>query len=138
MNRILRSILLALLLILMPIGPLVQGQQPSTDSSLAARIKAEITRRHLGDKLNVTIKLRNGSELKGRITKTSDNMFTLKEDKTRSQRDIGYTDVARVKGRGLSKGAKFGILTAIIAGTVVIGALISLRNFDPFKNGVLR
>jgi len=43
-----------------------------------------------------------------------------------------------VNGTGLSKGAKFGILTGIVAGAVIIGALISLKNFDPFKNGVLR
>jgi hypothetical protein len=46
--------------------------------------------------------------------------------------------VTKVKGKGLSKGAKFGILTGVIAGAVIIGALISLKNFDPFENGVLR
>ena len=65
-------------------------------------------------------------------------MFTLKEKNTGAQRDISYADVMRVNGRGLSKGAKFGILTGFIAGAVIIGALISLKNFDPFKNSVLR
>ena len=63
-------------------------------------------------------------------------MFTLKAKNT--QRDISYADVTKVKGNGLSKGAKFGILTGFIAGAVIIGALISLKNFDPFENGVLR
>jgi hypothetical protein len=64
-------------------------------------------------------------------------VFTLKE-KAGTQRDISYADVTKVKGRGLSNGAKFGILTGIVAGAVIIGALINLKNFDPFKDGVLR
>jgi len=88
-------------------------------------------------KTNVAVRLRNGSELKGKITQAAENVFTLKE-KTGTHRDISYADVMKVQGRGLSKGAKFGILTGIIAGAVIIGALISLKNFDPFENGVLR
>jgi hypothetical protein len=60
------------------------------------------------------------------------------KEKTGTQKEISYADVTKVKGRGLSKGAKFGILTGIISGAVIIGALISVKHFDPFKNGVLR
>jgi len=128
------NILLALVLLLTPLGRLARGQQPFPKTSELAKVKSEIARRRTGDK--VMIKLRNGSELKGRITQTSQNMFTFKED-TRGQRDINYVEVASVKGQGLSKGAKFGILTAIVTGAVVIGALISLKHMDPFENGVL-
>jgi small nuclear ribonucleoprotein (snRNP)-like protein len=135
MNRLLGSFVLAVGLMLFPVGQLVCGQQQTNDATQLARVKAEIAK---SDKLRVTIKLRNGSELKGRITQSSDNTFTLRQDKTSSQRDISYAEVVKVKGQGLSRGAKFGILTAIVAGAVVIGALISLKNFDPFENGVLR
>ena len=113
------------------------AQQQLTDPSVV-RIKSDIGRRLRDAKTNVTIMLRNGSELKGRITQAAENMFTLKEKNTGTQRDVSYADVTKVKGQGLSKGAKFGILTGIIAGAVIIGALISLKNFDPFENGVLR
>ena len=137
MNRIL-AIPLLIVLILTPIGPLVLGQQASAESAQVAKMKAEIIRRNTGDKSNVSIKLRNGAEITGRITQTSDNMFTLKENKTKYHRDLMYADVARVKGKGLSRGAKFGILTAIVTGAVVIGALINLKHLDPFEHGVLR
>ena len=81
--------------------------------------------------------MRNGSELKGKITQAAENVFTLKE-KAGTQRDISYADVTTVKGNGLSKGVKFGILTGFIVGAFIIGALISLKNSDPFENGVLR
>jgi sRNA-binding regulator protein Hfq len=113
------------------------AQQQLTDPGVV-KIKTDIARRLRDEKTNVTVRLRNGSELKGRITKAAENMFTVKEKKTGVQRDISYADVTKVKGQGLSKGAKFGILTGVVAGAVIIGALISLKNFDPFENGVLR
>ena len=135
MNRLM-PVLLMLALSLSPVPRAALAQQ-LTDPGVA-RIKTDIARRLRNAKTNVTVRLRNGSELKGRITQAAENMFTLREKNTRTQRDISYADVTKVRGQGLSKGAKFGILTGFIAGAVIIGALISLRNFDPFKNGVLR
>ena len=120
----------------MPIGRLVRSQQLTASDADANRIKTEIVRRVKNQNPNVTIRLRNGNELKGRITGTSENMFTLK-DESRHHRDINFSDVVEVKGGGLSRGAKFGILTGILAGAVVIGALMSLKHSDPFENGVL-
>jgi small nuclear ribonucleoprotein (snRNP)-like protein len=136
MNKLM-PVLLMLALILSPVPRAALAQQQLTDPGVV-KIKTDIGRRWRNEKTNVTVTLRNGSELKGRITQAAENMFTLKDKNTGAQRDVSYADVTKVKGRGLSKGAKFGILTAIVAGAVIIGALISLRNFDPFKNGVLR
>ena len=132
----LAPVLLMLALVLVPMPRVALAQQRLTDPSVV-KIKTDVARRLRDEKTNVTVRLRNGSELKGRITKAADNMFTIKE-KTGSQRDISYADVTKVNGKGLSKGAKFGILTGIIAGAVIIGAIISMKNFDPFENGVLR
>jgi len=134
MNKLMSGVLM-LVLVLLPVRRAALGQQRLTDSSVV-RIKTDIAKRLRDAKTNVTVRLRNGSELKGRITQAAENMFTLKAKNT--QRDISYADVTKVKGNGLSKGAKFGILTGFIAGAVIIGALISLKNFDPFENGVLR
>ena len=134
MNKLMSGVLM-LVLVLLPVRRTALGQQRLTDSSVV-RIKTDIAKRLRDAKTNVTVRLRDGSELKGRITQAAENMFTLKAKNT--QRDISYADVTKVKGNGLSKGAKFGILTGFIAGAVIIGALISLKNFDPFENSVLR
>ena len=134
MNKLMSGVLM-LVLVLLPVRRAALGQQRLTDSSVV-RIKTDIAKRLRDAKTNVTLRLRDGSELKGRITQAAENMFTLKAKNT--QRDISYADVTKVKGNGLSKGAKFGILTGFIAGAFLIGALISLKNFDPFENGVLR
>lgn len=135
MNKLM-PVLLILALVIFP-APRAALAQQLTEPGLV-KIKTDIARRLRDAKTNVTVRLRNGSELKGRITQAAENMFTLKEKTTGFQRHLNYADVTKVKGQGLSKGAKFGILTGIVAGAVVIGALISLKNFDPFKDGVLR
>ncbi len=135
MNKLM-SVLLMLALIPSTVRRAALAQQ-IVDPTVAT-IKTDIARRLRSEKTNVTVRLRNGSELKGRITQAAENMFTLREKSTGTHRDLSYADVTKVKGRGLSKGAKFGILTGIVTGAVIIGALISLKNFDPFKNGVLR
>ena len=136
MNKLM-PVLLMLALILFQVPRVALAQQQLTHPN-AVKIKTDVARRLRDEKTNVTVRLRNGSELIGRITKAAENMFTLKEKNTSTQRDISYADVTKVKGRGLSKGAKFGILTGVVAGAVLIGALISLKNFDPFKDGVFR
>ena len=134
MNKLMSGVLM-LVLVLLTVRRTALSQQRLADPGVV-RIKTDIAKRLRDAKTNVTVRLRNGSELKGRITQAAENMFTLKAKNT--QRDISYADVTKVKGNGLSKGAKFGILTGFIAGAVIIGALISLKNFDPFENGVLR
>lgn len=133
----LMPVILTFALLLAPFRRAALAQQRLADSGVE-RIKTDIARRLRDAKTNVTVKLRGGSELKGRITHAAENMFTLKVKNSGFQRDISYADVSKVNGQGLSKGAKFGILTGILAGAVIIGALISLKNFDPFENGVLR
>lgn len=136
MNKLM-PLFLTLALMLSPVRRAALAQQRLTDSGVE-KIKIDIARRFRDGKTNVTVRLRNGLERTGRITQAAENMFTLREKNSGSQLDISYADVTKVKGKGLSKGAKFGILTGIVAGAVIIGALISLKNFDPFKNGVLR
>lgn len=136
MNKLM-PVILMLGLLVSPLRRVVLAQQQLTDPDVA-KIKTEIVRRLRDKKTDVTVSLRNGSELKGRITEAAENRFILKATNNGTQRDLSYADVTRVKGRGLSKGAKFGILTAIVAGAVIIGALVSMKNIEPFKNGVLR
>jgi hypothetical protein len=130
-------IVLMLALALFPISRAALAQEQLTNPTVL-KIKTDITRRLRAEKTNVTVRLHNGSELTGRIMQAAANMFTLKEKNSGAHRDISYADVATVKGKGLSKGAKIGILTGIITGAVIIGVLVGLKNFDPFKNGVLR
>jgi sRNA-binding regulator protein Hfq len=73
----LTPLLLMLALILAPVPRAALAQQQLADSAVV-KIKTDIARRLRNEKSSVTIRLRNGSELRGRITQAAENMFTLK------------------------------------------------------------
>jgi hypothetical protein len=114
MKRIPTILFLALTIVLAPFGPAVCGQQQSAHTSDTT--KAEVERRLSRKEERVKVKLRNGSQVKGRITKTSDTGFTLADEKTGSRTDLTYADVLNVEGRGMSKTKKIAIGVGIGVG----------------------
>jgi hypothetical protein len=95
-------------------GLVVRAQQQSDQT---AKVKAEVVNRLNKKEEHVKIRLRNGTEVKGYITQTSDNGFTLSNEKTKTGTDIAYADVQRVEGRGMSKSKKIaiGVGVAVVA-----------------------
>lgn len=89
-------VLLMLALSLSVVPGVALAQQNLTTPSVG-RIKTDIARRLLDEKTDVTIGLRNGSELKGRFTQAAENVFSLKENKTGIKHDINYADVASAR-----------------------------------------
>lgn len=129
MSNFLRSVPLTLVLLLAPLTRVVRGQQFSPREST---VKKQILK-HVNS--NVIIHLRDGSKMWGRITATSENMFRIKDDRSRFSRDVNFSDVTQVKSAGsLSKGAKFGILTGLLTGTVLIGLLVGMKEPAPVRH----
>ena len=128
-----------------PLGPQARAGQTkqakmAEQSKLAeqtAKIKTEISKRVTGQKTRVKLKLRSGAEMKGRLNQAGNDDFTFTNEKGGQQVTITYADVERVKGRGLSTGAKFGIIAAVAVTAVVIAGVLSFRNFDPFRGGLI-
>ena len=120
MRRTLTILLLAHALVLSTLGPAARAQ-----STLNAETKAktEVVNRLNKKETRVKVKLRNGSEMKGRLTQSGDNSFTLTDEKTGNRSDIAYADVVNVEGRGMSKKKKMFI--AIGAGAAVFAAMFA-------------
>jgi len=113
-----------------------QTNQPSKLDQEIAKIKTAISKRVADDKERVKLKLRDGSEVTGRLEVASDASFTLTNDKGSQPMTFTYADVQKVNGRGLGRGAKIGIIAAIVAGVAAIVVIKAVRNFDPFENGI--
>ncbi|HXD32124.1 MAG TPA: hypothetical protein VN643_13460 [Pyrinomonadaceae bacterium] len=135
--KILWALSLAFMTILVPLVRIGQAGQ-AIESDQAAKTKAEITRRIANGKTKVKLKLRNGSEIKGRLINGGESEFTLSTDKSGQQNQIAYSDVERVKGRGLSTGAKIGIIGGILVGAAVIVVAVGMHDFNPFRGPILR
>ena len=120
MKRIPTTLFLAWVLVLSSSVPAARAQ-----SSLNAetKAKAEVVDRLNKKETRVKVKLRNGSEVKGRITQTAENSFTLTDEKTGSRSDIGYADVLHVEGRGMSKKKK--VFIAVGVSAAVFAALVA-------------
>ncbi len=118
MKRTLTTLLLAYALILSTPGPAARAQL-----NAETKAKTEVVNRLNKKETRVKVKLRNGSEVKGRITRSSDNSFTLTDEKTGSRSDIAYGDVVNVEGRGMSKKKKTFI--AVGAGVIAFAALLA-------------
>lgn len=97
-------------------------------TQLAARVKADVAKRGVGEKAGVTVKLRDKTEVKGYVYQAGEDNFVVRNPKTAEDTTVAYRDVTAVKGKGLSKGAKIAIGVGIAATAVAIGAAIALRD----------
>ncbi len=120
MKRTPTTLFLAYAIVLSSFVPTARAQSTLKTETKA---KAEVVDRLNKKETRVKVKLRSGSEVKGRITQTGDNSFTLTDEKTGSHSDIAYTDVLNVEGRGMSKKKKVFIAVGISA--AVFAALVA-------------
>jgi hypothetical protein len=127
MNRHLLTPILALAIVLVPFGPAGHAQQLNHPAETTA--KAEIEKRLSKKETRVKVKLRNRSELKGRIAGTSENGFTLADEKAGNRTDIAYADVLNVEGRGMSKTKKVLITTGVGVGVIIAVAAYAITHF---------
>ena len=68
MKRLLQSTLLTLVLIAAPLSRLVRAQNLTASSAAFFRVKDDIAKRLRNGLTAVTVRLRNGNVLRGRIT----------------------------------------------------------------------
>ena len=120
MKRTPTTLFLAYAIVLSTFGPAARAQSTLTAETNA---KAEVVDRLNKKETRVKVKLRSGSEVKGRITQSGENSFTLTDEKTHSASDIAYSDVLKVEGRGMSKKKK--ALIAVGVGAAVFAALVA-------------
>ena len=125
MKRTPTTLFLALAIFLCPLGPAARAQQLDQ----TGRVKAEVVNRLNKKEGHVKVKLRDGSEVKGNITQTSENSFTVANEKTSASTDIAYADVQNVEGRGMSKKKKILIGVGIGAGIFIAAAAYAITHF---------
>jgi hypothetical protein len=115
------SLLLAALLAFSSAGFAAQ----TAGTPQVAKIKAQVQKRGSGEKSKVRVTLGDGTMVKGYISNIEESSFDVNGNKTGQATSISYSDVQKVQGPGLSKGAKIGIVVVAGAAIVaVVGAVI--------------
>jgi hypothetical protein len=125
------SLALAILLFHFSSMPVFAARQGGQDARQAAKVKAKIAKRGVGEKAHVTVRLQNRTEVKGYISQAGEDSFTITNSKTGQATTIAYTDVREVKGKGLSKGAKIALYVGAGVGIVLVTlGLLILHDFN--------
>jgi hypothetical protein len=103
----------------------------------ALKAKAEVTRRGVGEKSKVRVKLRDKHELKGHITRIDEDSFQMQIDPgwldeptlKGSLITLSYTEVEKVRG-ARSRAANVGIGIGTVAALVAILAAVAVLRYD--------
>ncbi len=142
------ALLLAIVLAFNGTGSALQTLEPSEGPPVqtpeqqrkTVKIKTEVTRRGVGEKSRVRVKLRDGLELKGYITRIEQDSFELQTDldklDPRPAKDrlvtVSYADVVKIRGpqsRIARIGTDVGLTIAVVA--VLSGlALLALWEYN--------
>jgi hypothetical protein len=122
------AIMLAGLLLATNFGTQPVQADTVDDAQLAAKARNSILKIGTGEKARVEVKLRDETKLKGYVSQTGADSFTLTDAKTGASQVVAYSEVARVKkwGGGLSTMTK-----VLIGGAVAAGAIIGWHVVKP-------
>lgn len=94
------------------------------------QVKAEVLKRGTGEKAKVKVKLRNGSEVRGYISKADQDTFDVR-GKNNENVTLAYADVLSVRKPGMSKGAKIGIVAGGAALVIAAGIASAIASLGP-------
>jgi hypothetical protein len=103
-----------------------EGQTQQTVQN--AKVRAAVQKRGIGEKSRVRVELVNGAELKGYISRIEEASFAVTDKKTGQSTTIPYADVRRIRGGGLSKGAKIAIVVVVVVAVMAITSAIALSH----------
>jgi len=99
----------------------VQPANAATQNSAGTeQIKSQVARLGVGAKAKATVRLNNGTKLKGYVSQANEDDFVLRDGKTDAPTTIRYADVAKVdsnKGHSMARNVAIGV--AIGVGAVV-------------------
>jgi len=102
--------------------------ETNEETRLAQKARYSILKLGVGEKARVEVKLRDNTRLKGYISQTGADSFTLTDSKTGASSTVAYNDVAQVKkpGNGFSTMTK-----VLIGGAVAAGVIITWQVVKP-------
>ena len=102
--------------------------QGENEAQLLEGVKVKVARLGIGEKARVTVRLKDGTKLKGYIAQAKDSEFVVRDRKTDAPSVVLYRDVARVdSNRGHSTARNVALGTAIGVGSVltILGVVIA-------------
>ena len=102
--------------------PALAGGKGEKDAKFAAKVKANIQKLGEGKDARVRVTLRDGTKLKGYVSRIDEGSFVVVDDATGAATEVPYPQTKQVKGNNLSTGVKIAIVVGIIVAALAIAA----------------
>ncbi len=123
--------LTGLLVFIIGARPVCAASQAGDDAQTTEQVKVKIVRLGIGEKARATVKLKDGTKLKGYISQAGENDFTIRDKKTDAPTTVSYRDVAKVESnRGHSTAKHIGIGIGIGVGAFLAILAITFANLQ--------
>lgn len=131
MFRKILSLLLGLLLMqVLNVVP-VLAAQARDDAQAVEKVRLKVAKVGLGDKARVTVKMKNGTKVKGFVTQAGADNFTVRDRKTGDPTTIVYSDVAKVEdNRGHSTLRNVLIGVGVGAGVLLVILVVAFASLN--------
>jgi len=113
--------LLAVLLLLAPLSQMTAAGQ--TQGSSVVKARSQVAKLGVGSKARATIKLNNGTKVKGYVYSAGDEDFVVRDSRTDSPTTIRYADVKNVDDNRGHRNAKLAVLFVGIGAAVALAAV---------------
>ena len=121
------SILVAVLLLSGTATPTVSAQSGGQAPTVEA-VMSKIARLGIGSKAKATIRLKNGTKVKGYVAQAGEADFVMRDRKTDAPTTIRYADVLKVednKGHSTARNIAIGVAVGVGAVLAIIGITIA-------------
>lgn len=122
------SWLIAGVLLLSTVSQPVMARQSDTQVPTAEKVKSKIARLGVGAKAKATIKLKDGTKVKGYVAQAGEDDFMMRDRKTDAPTTIRYADVLKVeenRGHSTARNIAIGVAIGVGAFLAVIGIAIA-------------
>lgn len=125
------ALLLAGFVLVCALPQRVVAQQGNKPTVSADAIKTKVARLGVGAKAKATVKLKDGTKIKGYIAQAGQDDFVIRDRKTDSPTTVHYTDVLKVEeNRGHSTARNIAIGVAIGVGAFLAIIAITIAHLD--------
>ena len=96
-------------------------------AKFAEKVKASVAKLGSGKDALVSVKLKDGTRLKGYVGEIADDHFSVMNSKTGTATAVDYRNAKQVKGNNLSTGVTIAIAVVVI---LVIAAIVGATSPD--------
>lgn len=115
------TLIIAVLVINFSLGASVfAGGKEEKQTKFAVKVKASVAGLGTGKDALVSVKLKDGTRLKGYVSEITDDYFSVLNPETGTATAVNYRNAKQVKGNNLSNGVKIALGIGLIAAFVVI------------------